>query len=99
MLKVNNLERIDPLLGWYKIKRKYISGIVLTIAGSFILIIGLTFLHYFFPDHIVYHYDVKVYNGPLLKLYGEIVILSLGGLLFLIGLPILIINTIKKKKL
>ncbi|MFX1477850.1 MAG: hypothetical protein ACFFCI_06935 [Promethearchaeota archaeon] len=100
MLNSNNLEKIDhQLLGWHNIKRKYISGIIITSVGTNLLIVGLMIVYYFFPDLIVYHYDVIVYNGTLIKLYVEIVILSLGGLLFLIGLPLLIINTIKKKKL
>ncbi|MFX1490299.1 MAG: hypothetical protein ACFFBI_14200 [Promethearchaeota archaeon] len=99
-MKSNNLGKNDyQLSSWHNLRRKYISGIILTSLGTFLLIRGLMIVYYFFPDMIVYHYDVIVYNGTLIKLYVEIVILSLGGLLILIGLPLLIINTIKKKKL
>ncbi len=96
---MNDSEKIDQLLGWYGIKRKYISGIILTIIGTFTLTVGLIVVYYLFPDGIIYHYHVIVYNGPLIKLYVEFTMLSIGGLLFLIGSPLLIINTIKKKKL
>ena len=98
-MTLSDSEIIDQLLGWYDIKRKYISGIILMIIGTFILIIGLIVLFYFFPNQIVYHYNVIVYNGPLIRLYVKITIGGIGGLLLLVGLPLLIINTIKKKKL
>ncbi len=97
---MNDLEReIDQLLGWYSIKRKYISGLVLTVIGTFVLIVDLIGLLYIFPDQIVYHYNVIVYNGPLIRLYVGIIMGGIGGLLLLIGLPLLIINTKKKKSL
>jgi len=99
-LKLNDLEReIDQLLGWYSIKRKYISGLVLTVIGTFVLIVDLIGLLYIFPGGIVYHYNVIVYNGPLIRVYVGIIMGGIGGLLLLIGLPLLIINTKKKKKL
>jgi len=96
---LNDLERINQLLGWYSIKRKYISGLVLTVIGTFVLIVDLIGLLYIFPDQIVYHYNVIVYNGPLIRLYVGIIMGGIGGLLLLIGLPLLIINTKKKKSL
>lgn len=96
---MHDLEKIDQLLGWYAIKRKYLSGIIFTIIGTFTLIVGLIVLFYCFPDQIVYHYNVMVYNGPLIRLYVKITMFGIGGLLLFIGLPLLIINTIKKKKL
>jgi len=96
---LNDLERINQLLGWYSIKRKYISGLVLTVIGTFVLIVDLIGLLYIFPGGIVYHYNVIVYNGPLIRLYVGIIMGGIGGLLLLIGLPLLIINTKKKKKL
>jgi len=98
-LKLNDLERINQLLGWYSIKRKYISGLVLTVIGTFVLIVDLIGLLYIFPGGIVYHYNVIVYNGPLIRLYVGIIMGGIGGLLLLIGLPLLIINTKKKRKL
>ena len=96
---MNETEKINQLLGWYSIKRKYISGLVLTVIGIFVLIVDLIVLLYLFPDHIVYHYNVIVYNGALIRLYVGITMGGIGGLLLLIGLPLLIINTKKKKKL
>jgi len=97
---LNDLEiKIEQLLGWYSIKRKYISGLILTVIGSFVLIVDLIALVYIFPGHIVYHYNVIVYNGPFIRLCVGITMGGIGGLLLLIGLPLLIINTIKKKKL
>ena len=96
---MNDLERINQLLGWYSIKRKYISGLVLTVIGTFVLIVDLIGLLYIFPRGIVYHYNVIVYNGPLIRLYVGIIMGGIGGLLLLIGLPLLIINTKEKKKL
>ncbi|GAH33248.1 unnamed protein product [marine sediment metagenome] len=99
-MKLNDLEReIDQLLGWYSIKRKYISGLVLTVIGTFVLIVDLIVLRYIIPGGIVYHYNVIVYNGPLIRLYVGIIMGGIGGLLLLIGLPLLIINTKKKKSL
>jgi len=97
---LNDLEReIDQLLGWYRIKKKYISGLVLTVVGIFVLIVDLIVLFYLFPDQIVYHYNILVYNGASIRLYVGITMGGIGGLLLLIGLPLLIINTKKKKKL
>jgi len=96
---LNDLEKINRFLGWYSIKRKYISGLVLTVVGTIILIVDLIGLLYIFPDQIVYHYNVIVYNGPLIRLYVGIILGGIGGLLLLIGLSLLIINTKKKKKL
>ncbi|MFW9877577.1 MAG: hypothetical protein ACFFG0_31205, partial [Candidatus Thorarchaeota archaeon] len=100
ILKLNDLEReIDQLLDWYAIKRKYIFGLVLTVIGTSILIIDLILLIYPSPDRTVYHYNVLIYNGALIRLYVGITMGCLGGLLLLIGLPILIFTTKKKKKL
>jgi len=96
---LNDLERINQLLGWSSIKRKYISGLVLTVIGTFVLIVDLIGLLYIFPGGIVYHYNVIVYNGPLIRFYVGIIMGGIGGLLLLIGLPLLVINTKKKKKL
>ena len=100
VLKLNDLEReIDQLLGWYVIKRKYVSGLVLTVIGTIVLIVDLIVLLYPFPDQIIYHYNVIVYNGALIRLYVGIIMGGIGGLLLLIGLPLLIISIKKKKKL
>jgi hypothetical protein len=97
---LNDLElEINQLLSWYGIKRKYISGVVLTVIGLFFLIAGLIVLFYPFPDQLIYHYDVLIYNGALIRVYGVVGITIAGGLLLLIGLPLLIINTKKKKQL
>ena len=101
-MKLNDLEReIEQLLGWYGIMRKYISGLVLTVIGTLVLIVDLIVLLYPFPDKIVYHYNVLVYNGELIRLirlYVGIAMGGIGGLLLLIGLPLLIFNAKKKKK-
>jgi len=97
---LNDLEReIDQLLGWYSIKRKYISGLVLTVIGTVVLIVKLIMLFYLFPDYIAYYHSVIVYNGNLIRSYVGITLGGIGGFLLLIGLPILIIYTKKKKKL
>ena len=97
---MNELEReIEYLLGWHAIKRKYISGLVLTVIGAFILIAKIILLQNFLPHYVTYHHSVIVYNGPLIRLYVGITMGSIGGLILLIGLPLLIINTIKKNKL
>ncbi|MFW9970934.1 MAG: hypothetical protein ACFFDF_12120 [Candidatus Odinarchaeota archaeon] len=96
---MNDLERLNQLLDWYAIKRKYISGIILTMIGVFTLIIGLIVLFFLFPDQVIYHYNVIIYNGPFIRLCLEITITSIGGLLLLIGMPLFIINTIKRNKL
>jgi len=97
---LNGLEReIDQLLGWYLIKRKYVSGLVLTVIGTFILIIKLIMLRDFFPNYIAYHHDIIVYNGPLIRLYVGIIMGNIGVFLLLIGLPFFIINSKKKKNL
>jgi len=99
-LKLNDLEsEIEYLLGWYSIKRKYNSGLALMVIGTFILIVKLILLQNIFPYRTVYHHDVMVYNGTLIRLYVGITMGSIGGLLLLIGLPLLIFYTIKRKKL
>ncbi len=95
---MKDLGKTNHLLGWHSIKRKYISGIIVAIIGIFILIVGSIVLYYLFPDHIVYHYNVIIYNGPFFRLCLEIIVVSVGGLLLLIGLTLFIINTIKKQK-
>jgi hypothetical protein len=97
---MNNLEReIDQLLGWYFIRRKYISGLVLTVTGMFVVIIKIVMLRDFFPNYVLYHLDILVYNGPLIRLYIGIIMGCIGSSLLLIGLPFLIINSMKKKNL
>ena len=55
-------KKIEQSLGWYSIKRKYISGLILTVIGIFVLIVDLIALVYIIPGHIVYNYNVIVYN-------------------------------------
>ena len=98
-MKLNDLEKeIEYLLGWYGIKRKYISGIALTVIGIVFLIVGFILLFYLIPG-LYYYYNILVYKGPIIRLYVGITMGGIGGLLLLIGLPLLIINTKKKKKL
>ncbi|MHA2390405.1 MAG: hypothetical protein ACXAEX_00410 [Promethearchaeota archaeon] len=41
-MKSKDLEReIDLLLGWYLIKRRYISGLALTVIGILVLMVKL----------------------------------------------------------
>ncbi|MFX1326085.1 MAG: hypothetical protein ACFE8N_14130 [Promethearchaeota archaeon] len=97
---MNDLEReLDYLIGWHLIKRKYFFGLVLTLSGSLVLIIKLILLREFFPNYISYHQDMIVYNGPLIRLYIGTIMGSIGLSLLLIGLPILINYTKKKKAL
>jgi len=97
---LNELEReIESLLGWYGIKRKYISGLVLTVIGAFILIAKIIVLQNFFPHYIHYHHSVIVYNGSLIRLYVGITMGCIGGLLLLIGLPVLTIYNKQKNRL
>jgi hypothetical protein len=97
---LNDLEsEIDFLLSWNEIKRKYLSGLVLTGTGIFVFIVKLILLQNFFPNYIVYHQSVIVYNGTLIRLYVGVTMGGLGGLLLLIGLPLLIIYSKKRNKL
>ncbi|MFX1280707.1 MAG: hypothetical protein ACFFA3_15130 [Promethearchaeota archaeon] len=97
---MKDLEKeIDQVIGWYFIKRKYTSGLVLIITGSLVLIIEVIMLVEFFPNYIVYDQDLIVYNGPLVRLYIELIMGSIGIILLLIGLPIFIIYNKKKKNL
>ncbi|MBY8990688.1 MAG: hypothetical protein KGD58_08050 [Candidatus Lokiarchaeota archaeon] len=97
---MNDLEReIDQLLGWYGIKRKYVSGLCLTVAGIFVFIVKLILLYSLLPNYIAYDHGVLIYNGTMIRFYVGIIMGCIGGLLLLIGLPLLIINTKKKKKL
>jgi len=99
-MTLNDLEsEVEYLLGWYAIKRKYISGLALTVIGTVILIVKIILLQNIFPHGIVYHHEVIVYNGTLIKLYVGIIMGSIGGFLLLIGLPLLIIYTKKKNRL
>ncbi|MFX1427146.1 MAG: hypothetical protein ACFFBE_11895 [Promethearchaeota archaeon] len=97
---MKDLEKeIDQLIGWYFIKRKYTSGLVLTLIGSFVLIIKVILLLEFFPNYIAYSQDIIVYNGPLVRLYIGFIMGIIGTFLLLIGLPFFIINIKKKKNL
>jgi len=97
---LNALEReIEQLLGWYAIKRKYYSGLVLTVIGTFVLIVKIVILQIFFPNYIAYGQSVIVYNGTLMRLCVGIIMGSIGGLLLLLGLSLLILYTKKRKKL
>ena len=99
-MKLNDLEReIEYLLGWYGIKRKYNTGLVLTVIGTFTLIVKIILLQNIFPYGIIYHHDIIVYNGTLIRLYVGIGMGSIGGLFLLIGLPLLIFYTMKRNKL
>ena len=99
-MKLNDLEsEIEYLLGWYGIKRKYNFGLILTVIGTFTLIVKIILLQNIFPYGIIYHHDIIVYDGTMIRLYVGIVMGSIGGLLLLIGLPFLIIYTRKKNKL
>ncbi|MHA2088253.1 MAG: hypothetical protein ACW972_08245 [Promethearchaeota archaeon] len=91
--------KIEYLIGWYGIKRKYILGLALKVIGILIVIIKLILLRNFFPYYIAYQDDILVYNGPLIRLYVAIVMGSIGSSLFLVGLPIYIVNNKKKKNL
>ena len=100
IMKLNDSEReIEYLLGWYAIKRKYISGLALTVIGTFILIAKIMLLQNFFPHYIAYHHGALVYDGPLIRLYVGMTMGGIGGLLLLIGLPLLIIYNKKRNKL
>ncbi|MFX1454606.1 MAG: hypothetical protein ACFFDB_04465 [Promethearchaeota archaeon] len=97
---MNDLEReLDYLIGWHLIKRKYYIGLVLTLIGSLVLIIKLILLREFFPSDISYHQHIITYNGPLIRWYIGTIMGSIGISLLLIGLPILINYTKKKKDL
>jgi len=88
----------QQLIGWDNINRKYISGLILTVIATIVLIADLIAL-VIIPGDIIYHYSVLVYNGPFIRLCVGITMGGIVGLLLLIGLPLLIINTLKKKKL
>jgi len=99
-MKMKELEsEIEYLLGWYGIKRNYNFGLALTVIGTVIMLVKIVLLQNIFPYGIVYHHDVIVYNGDLIRLYIGITMGSIGGLLLLIGLPLLIIYTKKKNRL
>lgn len=99
-MTLNDLEsEVEYILGWYAIKRKYISGLALTVIGTVILIVKIILLQNIFPHGIVYHHEVIVYNGTLIKLYVGIIMGSIGGIFLLIGLPLLIIYTKKRNRL
>ena len=99
-MKLNNLEKeIEYLLGWHAIKRKYFSGITLTIIGLVVLLADLLVVSFLIPNRIVYSQNRIIYDGYLIKLYVGITMGGIGGFLLLIGAPLLINTTIKKKQL
>jgi len=96
---LNDLEKeIEYLLDWHGVKRKYISGIVLTGIGIVVLIVDFILLFSLIPG-LYYYYNILVYNGPIIRLYVGITMGGIGGFLLLIGVPLLINTTIKKKQL
>ena len=97
---MNDLEEeIEYLLGWYAIKRKYFAGIVLMVIGIVVLLVDLLVLSYLIPNRIVYSQNRIIYDGDLIRLYVGITMGGIGGLLLLMGLPLLFITIKKKKKL
>ena len=88
---MNELDReIDQLLGWYGIKRKYVSGLCLTVAGIFVFIVKLILLYFLLPNYIAYDHGVIVYNGTMIRFYVSLIMGCIGGFFLLIGLPLLI---------
>lgn len=97
---LNDLEEeIEYLLGWNAIKRKYFSGIILTVIGLFVLFADLLVVSFLIPNRIVYSQNRIIYDGHLIKLFVGITMGGIGGLILLIGVPLLSITIKKKKKL
>ena len=97
---MNDLEEeIEYLLGWYAIKRKYFAGIVLTVIGIVVLLVDLLVISFLIPNQIVYRQNRIIYDGNIIKSYVGITMGGIGGLLLLMGLPLLFITIKKKKKL
>ena len=99
-MKMNNLERENEyFLRWHLIKRKRNSGLALTIIGAFSVIIKLILLLQVLPYGILYHYDVIVYNGTMVRMYVGITMGSIAGFSLLIGLYLLILYNLQRRKL